>query len=222
MSLLAQSSEKSERTGLAKLASCCGVQSCSVPKDRKQFNCLAGVLDKDVKQAKVVAEVFNPGRFLKDSPKHRLIPGQAFDLDLGNDLLKVGARREVRRYVQDVKPGLVVISPPCTMFSIMQNMNHKRNRKRGQAHARFVFQKLCEAKVLLRFGEEIAETVMSYGGIFVFEHPLTSKAWEEPELQRLMLKDNVFWQEVTNVASDSERSMASFTRSPLDGVQILR
>ena len=192
MSLLAQSSEKSEQTGLAKLASCCGVQSCSVPKDRKQFNCLAGVLDKDVKQAKVVAEVFNPGRFIKDSPKHRLIPGQAFDLELGNDLLKLGARREVRRYVQDVKPGLVVISPPCTMFSIMQNMNHKRNRKRGQAHARFVFQKLCEAKVLLRFGEEIAETVMSYGGIFVFEHPLTSKAWEEPELQRLMLKDNVF------------------------------
>ena len=45
---------------------------------------------------------------------------------------------------------------------------------------------------MLRFGEEIAETVMSYGGIFVFEHPLTSKAWEEPELQRLMKKDNVF------------------------------
>jgi len=192
MSLLAQSSEESEQTGLAKLASCCGVQSCSVPKDRKQFNCLAGVLDKDVKQAKVVAEVFNPGRFIKDSPKHRLIPGQAFDLELGNDLLKLGARREVRRYVQDVKPGLVVISPPCTMFSIMQNMNQKRNRRRGQAHARFVFQKLCEAKVLLRFGEEIAETVMSYGGIFVFEHPLTSKAWEEPELQRLMLKDSIF------------------------------
>ena len=192
MSLLAQSSKKSEQIGLAKLSSCCGVQSCPVPKDRRKFTRLAGVLDKDVKQAKTVAEVFNPGRFIKESPKHRLIPGQAFDLELGNDLLKVGARREVRRYVQDVKPGLVVISPPCTMFSIMQNMNHKRNRNLGHEHARFVFQKLCEAKVLLRFGEEIAEMVMSYGGIFVFEQPLTSKAWEEPELQRLMMKDNVF------------------------------
>ena len=192
MSLLAQSSEKAEQAGLAKLASCCGVQPCSAPKDRKQFERFAGVLDKDVKQAKVVAEVFNPGRFTKESPKHKLIPGQAFDLELGNDLLKAGTRQEVRRYVQGVKPGLVVISPPCTMFSIMQNMNHKRNRRRGHAHARFIFQKLCEAKVLLRFGEEIAETVMSYGGIFVFEHPLTSKAWEEPELQRLMKKDNVF------------------------------
>ena len=45
---------------------------------------------------------------------------------------------------------------------------------------------------MLRFGEEAAEIVMSYGGTFVFEHPLTSEAWGEPELQRLMLKDNVF------------------------------
>ena len=36
-----------------------------------------------------------------------------------------------------------------------------------------------KAKVLLRFGVEIIEMVMSYGGFFVFENPLTSKVWQE-------------------------------------------
>ena len=90
------------------------------------FNCLAGVLDKDEKQAKVVVEVFNPGRFTTESRKHRLIPGQAFDLELGSDLLKVGCRQEVRRYLQSVKPGLVIISPYLpAMYHVLHHAKHE-------------------------------------------------------------------------------------------------
>eukprot|EP00435_Cladocopium_sp_Y103_P057336 s1146_g19.t1 len=42
-----------------------------------------------------------------------------------------------------------------------------------------------------QFGVEIAKEVASYGGIFVFEHPVTSKAWSDRILQQLMMREDV-------------------------------
>lgn len=44
------------------------------------------------------------------------------------------------------------------------------------------------AKVLLRFGVEIIDMVLNYGGFFVFENPLTSKVWREHSVQKLIEK----------------------------------
>ena len=51
--------------------------------------------------------------------------------------------------------------------------------------------RLRQAKVLLHFGIEIAREVRSYGGAFVFEHPLTSEAWQLPKMQHLMREDDI-------------------------------
>lgn len=47
-------------------------------------------------------------------------------------------------------------------------------------------QRLRDARRLLRFAIEAIKSVMSYGGCFVFENPLTSRAWLEQEVQQLM------------------------------------
>eukprot|EP00435_Cladocopium_sp_Y103_P028086 s2384_g7.t1 len=95
----------------------------------------------------------------------------------------VAELQEVRRYIQDIKPGLVVISPPCTLFSLLQNLTN-RSEKPESEHR--YLRRLIEAKVLLRFGIEIAFEVLKYGGTFVFEHPLTSRAWMETFMQKLI------------------------------------
>ena len=77
------------------------------------------------KQARTVAEVFNPNRFVTEAEKFGLERGMAFDLELGQDLLKGKTRSEVRKYIGTVKPGCVVVSSPCTMFSVLQNLNQK-------------------------------------------------------------------------------------------------
>ena len=61
------------------------------------------------KQAKVVAEVYNPNRFSSRSEQHGLKAGEAFDLELGHDLTKETYRRTVREYLNRHKPGLVCI-----------------------------------------------------------------------------------------------------------------
>ena len=105
------------------------------------------------------------------------------------------------RYLSKVKPGLVIVSPPCTLFSLLQNMNVNK-------HTRQYLQRLRHAKRLLRFAWKVMQLVISYGGCFVFENPLTARTWLEIEIQQLMDRD-----EVILVAADQCR----FGLRSLDG-----
>ena len=150
--------------------------------DRRKRQKYLWLLQKTEKQLKVVSELYNPNRFQGKLRDFGLCPGQAFDLQLRHDLTKAGMRAEVREYVRSVKPGLVVISPPCTLFSLLQNLTKRNHSSEAESYLR----RLIEAKVLLRFGIEIAFEVLKYGGTFVFEHPLTSRAWLETMMQKLI------------------------------------
>ena len=190
MSLLSTEPESAERVGLDRLQTSLGNSDDGRKANRRTLGCMATVLHVSEKQAKRVAEVYNPNRFKKEVKRNRLIHDQAFDLELGYDLLDAETRQEVKEHVRTVKPGLVVISPPCTLFTLLQNLSQKlreANPELLKEHLR----KLRRAKVLLRFGVEMAKEVLEYGGIFLFEHPVTSRAWQERELLQLLEKDEV-------------------------------
>ena len=94
----------------------------------------AQLLNLNEKQTKAVSEIYNPRRFGARVNQHGLLEGSAFDLVLGHDLLKPEVRREVRDHINGTKPGLTIVSPPCTLFSIMQNMNkHHLGKPEKQA-----------------------------------------------------------------------------------------
>ena len=192
MTLLSTEPQKVEEAGISQLRKeAFGNFDGGKPvANKKALNKFAALLNVDVKQVKLIAELFNPERFKREARKQGLMPGQAFDLVLGHDLLKKEYRDEVRRYVREMKPGLLVISPPCTLFSALQNL--LKYHDKTEAQKREFATKLMQAKMLLRFGVEMAKEVSGYGGHFVFEHPLTSKAWQEPELQRLMNNESVY------------------------------
>ena len=160
------------------------------PKDqtrvtnRKAMYKYGSLLGRDRNSMKTVAEVYNPERFGKQAEKVGLIKGAAFDLTLGYDLLKPEFQTEVLRYLNQVQPGLVIVSPPCTLFSLMQNMNNHRKTRR-------FLKRLRDARRLLKFAVKATLLVRAYGGSFVFEHPLTSRAWLEHEMQQLMDLDDV-------------------------------
>jgi hypothetical protein len=151
--------------------------------NKRPLQRLASLMGVTKKQARMVAEVFNPNHFGPETGKFGLEKGVAFDLTLGHDLLKSKSRSEVRQYINNVKPGCVVVSSPCTMFSVLQNLNQK-HLEDPLKEKEFV-RRLIEAKVLLSFACEICQLVRSYGGTFVFEHPLTSRAWSESKVQQL-------------------------------------
>lgn len=157
-------------------------------KSQKELTKYAQILQLGEKDVRRVAELYNPNRFGPETNKYDLLPGQAFDLELGHDALKSGVQCEIRNYIKRVKPGLLVVSPRCTHFSIMQNMN--LGRKTPEA-MRLFLQELRKSKVLLRFAVEMIELVIEYGGVFVFEQPLTSRAWQDQAVRRLLQRDDV-------------------------------
>ena len=157
-------------------------------RNSKALHKFATVLGTDKDQAKVVAEVFNPNRFGPRTKRHGLLKGQSFDLELGTDLLDSKKQQYVLEYLDCVRPGLTVISPPCTLFTILQNLNHARRTEEGM---KLYLQRLRDAKELLRFATKVALLVMGYGGTFLLENPLTSKAWQEKYLHELMMDDRV-------------------------------
>ena len=147
------------------------------------------ILQIDVKSLKKVSELYNPNRFGESAKKIGLLKGTAFDLQLGTDLLDPLQRERVRDYFKDSKPGLTIISPPCTMFSRLQQL--RKTKHEDWNSMQVYLRRLQEAKRLLRFGVEIALQICQDGGAFVFEHPLTSMAWGEREVQRLISLEQV-------------------------------
>lgn len=137
------------------------------------------------KQLKTVAEVCNPGRFASATDVFGLKAGQSFDLELGWDLLKPLQQKAVKDYIRTERPGLTVISPPCTLFSMLQNLNWLRwidEPKQFDIHIR----ELRRARQLLKFCAEICQLCMELQLSFVFEHPWSASSWQEPCLQRLI------------------------------------
>ena len=181
--------EEPERAGNQRLQRAIGEQDLGQGNDRRPVRKYAEILNLNERQLKTAAELYNPERFHGESTRAGLIPGEAFDLVLGDNLLDPQTQQQTEKYFQTVKPGLTIISPPCTMFSQIQNMN--RRLWEGAATARAYIKRLSPAKTLLRYAVRIANIILGYGGKFVFEHPLTSKVWPEKMMQELLTRTDV-------------------------------
>ena len=127
------------------------------------------------KQLRTVAEVCNPGRFMNSTDPFGLRSGQAFDLELGWNLLDVKQQQRVLEYLKTEKPGLTVISPPCVMFSMLLNLlwpKWQNDPVKFDKHIR----ELRDAKRLLKFCCEVCQLCRSLGLSFVFEHPWSASS----------------------------------------------
>ena len=89
---------------------------------------------------------------------------------VGNALLEIFRRR----------PHVVMLSPPCTMFSKMQDTNWKRIEP-------VKLEKQCtEAAWLLDVAIWIAKYQHENGRKFILEHPAGAKGWQREEMKDLM------------------------------------
>ena len=136
-------------------------------------------------ESKTVAEIYNPNRFGRRAKQFRLHPGQAFDIELGHDLLKPSVQHSVMTYVQQERPGLVILSPPCEAFSTLNRLLD-RFRQHNLAALRRHIDKLKRGKVLLNFAMKVCRQCLDQGTTFVFEHPRGASSWTMPSVQRLL------------------------------------
>ena len=137
------------------------------------------------KHLKTVAEVCNPARFARSADVFGLKAGQSFDLELGWDLLDPIRQQAVKDYIATEQPGLTVISPPCTLFSMLQNLNWPRWTSDTNTFEKHMVE-LRKAKRLLKFCAEICQLCIDLQLSFLFEHPWSASSWQEPCLSRLV------------------------------------
>ena len=133
-----------------------------------------------------VMEIYSQPRVSARAKLHGLTPGGSLDLSTGWDFSKPSQQAKALRLVRELRPALVVLSPPCTAFSAMRRLStFKRSPE-------VVAAELEQAKIHVRFSVQIARIQMSAGRGFLFEHPATASSWHTTELASLKRENNVY------------------------------
>ena len=88
-------------------------------------------------------------------------------------------RQKAREYEEKNKPLVLIGSPPCDQWSIMQNLNN------GKRDPDEVHRKMIEATINLAFCAELYAMQIKGGRYYLHEHPLTASSWQEPCLRKI-------------------------------------
>jgi hypothetical protein len=126
----------------------------------------------------LVAEVFGPPRF---APLVEGIVGccKSFDLTTGYDLSQPDVRAKVAAELQQTRPDLLVLCPPCADEGGWFNFNA------CTMDPKEYIRRVCS----IRFCCQLFEQQVKAGGQAVMEHPKGSRLWTYPEVLAL-LKDH--------------------------------
>ena len=79
------------------------------------------------------------------------------------DLANPATQNKVRAMVRQHRPRLLILSPPCTAFTHLQNLNGGPKEE-----------DLKYGTELFNFAVEMAKLQMQLGSAFMLEHPMTS------------------------------------------------
>ena len=135
-----------------------------------------------------ISEVLSPPRVLMQGMKIGLRAGSSMDLLTGwNFELKADRDRAIRQ-IDEEQPVLVIRSPPCTYFSMLQDLNKFNMRHDERWLARFN-DNLIKAIDHIKFCIKLYIRQMSAGRYWLHEHPRSAKFWQIPEMKEL-LKDS--------------------------------
>lgn len=128
----------------------------------------------------IVTELYSPPRVSKVASKYGLLPGHAFDIICQDssgdvwDLSRSDKRNAVVRLIHETKPSLLIGSPMCRMFSILQNIN-KNNRDENEFRKQYK-----DALSHLEFCLGLYHIQQVNGRYYLHEHPNSATSWKVP------------------------------------------
>ena len=144
-----------------------------------------------------VSEVYSNPRIVQEAAIRsyggiQLKPGWSLDLTLNDpmtgepwDLSKLEVRKRVKKLVIETKPFMLIGSPPCTLFSALQNLSKdKRNKEKFE-------KEMIIARKHIQFCIELYTTQMNGGRYFLHEHPESATSWSLKEVVELAAREGV-------------------------------
>lgn len=130
----------------------------------------------------VVVEIYSPPRVVETAAARGLQASLSVDLATGYDLRKPEDRERVREEVRKRRPRLVVTTPPCTKFSLLQNLRQYPERLAGE---------LDEAILHVDFSMDLLDDQRCRGDHGLHEHPETATSWRLPKVINYLSQDEV-------------------------------
>ena len=122
-------------------------------------------------------EVFSPPRIAPHVRSMGGVAGKSYDLHTGYDLLHVPTVVDILKEANLYDPRVVMLSPPCTFASKMQDTNWaKMSKESKEKLVRVGLTLLTAALAIMRSQEQ-------RGRYWIFEHPRLAKTWK---LQQVM------------------------------------
>ena len=137
-----------------------------------------------------VVEVFSPERVGQACAKYGLQQGTAMDIKSGYDFDLAADRASCWAKIEKEQPTLVIGSPPCTLFSRLQELNKFMYRDSEVWMAKFQ-DRMQQAKRYVKFCTTIYEYQRSKGRYFLHEHPWLATSWSLECIAKLEALDDV-------------------------------
>jgi hypothetical protein len=137
-----------------------------------------------------VCEMFSPERVAAVCSRFGLTPGESMDIKGGYDFDTAVDRKRCWDAIIRDEPTLVIGSPPCTMFSRLQELNKYMYRNDKLWMEKFQLG-MEQAKRYVRFCTQVYEHQRKHGRFFVHEHPWLATSWSMPEIEKLLKYDDV-------------------------------
>ena len=143
---------------------------------------------KDVPRIDIMEMFAGNAEITHLAPRYDLKALQPFDIKYGIDLLKKSNRDLWKQSQDKYKPLAVVVETDCNPWNIFnENLNYAgRNRMDQLQRLRAVH------RPLVKLGVDACWKQIMDGNYFLMENPQGSRFWELPEVQELMVRDDVY------------------------------
>ena len=119
-----------------------------------------------------------------------LTPGESMDIKSGYDFDNAADRRRCWESIERDEPLLIIGSPPCTMFSRLQELNKFMYRNSAVWMEKFQLG-MEQAKRYVRFCTQVYEHQRKNGRLFLHEHPWLATSWQMTEIENLLAHEDV-------------------------------
>jgi len=176
-----------------------------VRKLREAEEGVGGLMKMTVKPGGTdIVEIYSPERIVKVAEEHGLRGGWSLDLLTGWDFNKKADRDAAKRYVEIVKPTLVVGSPMCTAYSLLQKLNRGKSKEMDAK----LDERRRNADMHMEFMMEVYKMQLDEGRYILHEHPLTAESWKLDSVKEILERSDM----MTTVADQCEYGLQSKDR----------
>ena len=132
-----------------------------------------------------ITEVYSPERVAKVAKRYGLVAGSSMDLTTGFDFTREADRQLAWKRVKDEAAFVLIGSPPCTYFSMLQELSIANNKDKPGWMRKFEAERE-KAKQHVNFCCSLYGYQIDQGRHFVHEHPWSARSWALTSIQPLL------------------------------------